>query len=84
MKELDTFVMRIGDKKFHGGDWPDIADITVYASLSSRNNSKFWVDFKEFAFKGRLNKWYWDMKKNCDFKDAENVTIALQDSLEES
>lgn len=84
MHELEVFVKRIGDNKFHGGEWPDLADIAVFASLTCRNNSQFWLTFKEHAFKGRVNEWYWDMKRNCAYKNSEEVVISLKESLVDS
>ena len=81
IKYLHTFIKRKGDQEFHGGQWPDMADIAVYSSICSRDHSYHWVKFIDYAFSGELKSWYLKMKRICKFDENNNTIISLKESL---
>ena len=83
ISQLNVFIERIGENKFHGGEWPDLADIEVYSSLACRDTSSFWVNFIDHSFQGKLKVWYLNMKRVSQYKKYEDFMISLTDSLPE-
>ena len=82
IKELEDFVFRFGNNDFHGGKSPDLADITVFSMLASRNYSKHWNEFVDHAFKGKLNEWHFKMQRLCNYKFKDGATMSLTENLD--
>lgn len=80
---LEQFIKRKGSSDFHGGQFPDMADVAVYSSLSCRDNSPIWIDFIEYAFKGALKEWYFNMRRICQYREKLGEFLSLNESLEE-
>lgn len=67
LKELSFLIRKRYD--FHGGEFPDMADIKLYSTIQSKNKSVTWREFLDHELNQKFKKWYLSMGYACKNKD---------------
>lgn len=63
LRELSFLIRKRFD--FHGGEFPDLADIKLYSVIQSKIKSNTWKEFLDSDLNQKFTKWYLSMGHAC-------------------